>query len=94
MPGSIQVRLSPRSAINILAGYENEVFQVRVTAPPINGAANTALIALLSDLTGVPKTTIQIVSGQSSRIKRVEWQTLELNELISRLEFHVASKDK
>lgn len=88
------VRLSPRSAKNIILDYEKGVWHVWVTAPPVNGAANTALIALLSDLTGVPKTSIRIVSGQSSRIKRVEWQTLELNELTSRLEFHLASKDK
>ena len=44
---------------------------VRVAAPPVEGAANDALIAFFADALGVPKRAIQIVSGDRGRLKRV-----------------------
>jgi uncharacterized protein YggU (UPF0235/DUF167 family) len=51
--------------------YEAGVLHVRVAAPPVGGAANTALIELLSSALHVPRTSIQIDGGISSREKRV-----------------------
>lgn len=45
---------------------------MRLHAPPVDGAANTALIELLADKLGVPKRAVRIVAGQSSRGKTVE----------------------
>ena len=49
-----------------------ESLKVRLGAPPVNGAANDALIALLAEELGVPRRAIQILSGASSRSKFVQ----------------------
>jgi uncharacterized protein len=68
---SIKVRLTPRSGKNEIQRFANGVLLVRVTSPPVDGAANAALVSLLSGVMGVPKTSIRIASGQSAREKRV-----------------------
>jgi uncharacterized protein YggU (UPF0235/DUF167 family) len=45
---------------------------VHLTAPPVDGAANQALIVLLSDILGLPKRNINIIRGTSGRLKTVE----------------------
>jgi len=74
----IRVRLQPRASKNELKGWKEDpttgekVLQARVTAPPVDGKANKALIALLAREFKTPKSKIQIVQGKSSRDKLVE----------------------
>jgi uncharacterized protein len=67
----IHVRVIPRSSKNSIV-WEEGGLKVRLTAPPVDGAANEALIALLAQCLGSPKRDIQIVHGTSSRHKTVE----------------------
>ncbi len=67
----LTVRVIPRSSKNSLA-WEQDTLKVHVTAPPVEGAANEALIAFLAQRLNVPKRDIQIVSGLSGRQKIVE----------------------
>jgi hypothetical protein len=67
----LTVRITPRSSKNSLA-WEQDVLKVHVTAPPVEGAANEALIAFLAQRLNVPKRNIQIVSGLSGRQKILE----------------------
>jgi hypothetical protein len=46
--------------------------KVRLTAPPVDDRANAALCRLLADALGVPASRVRIVSGERSRLKRVE----------------------
>jgi hypothetical protein len=55
-----------------LAAPRDDTLLIRLTAAPVDGAANTALITLLADIIGVPKRQIAIVSGEKSRTKRVK----------------------
>ena len=66
------VRVSPRASREAILGVHDGALKVALTAPPVEGAANAALIALFARLLGVPKKAIAIVSGQGSRTKRVE----------------------
>jgi uncharacterized protein len=71
------VRLTPKGGRDAVEGWEtaadgSEHLKVRVRAVPENGKANTALIAVLADTLGVPKSAIRIVSGATSRLKRLE----------------------
>ena len=50
---------------------------IRLAAPPVEGAANEALIAFLSEALGVPRRSIAIVSGEKSRDKRVRIEGLD-----------------
>ena len=67
----IQVRVIPRSSKNSIV-WEEGALKVRLTAPPVDGAANEALIALLAQCLGLPKRDIQIVYGTTGRHKTVE----------------------
>jgi uncharacterized protein (TIGR00251 family) len=67
----ITVRVIPRSGRNTLE-WEQGSIKARLTAPPVDGAANEALIALLAERLSVPRRTITIVRGATSRQKTVE----------------------
>jgi uncharacterized protein len=93
----ITVHVIPRSRKNTLEWHEENErnnkdlrgqqgsLKARLTAPPIDGAANEALVALLADHLHIPKRAIQIVRGATSRLKTVEIDGLTLDELRSRL---------
>lgn len=61
----------PRAARSGLAGTRDGVLLVRLNAPPVEGAANAALVDLLAETLRVPKRAITIISGKRSRLKRV-----------------------
>ncbi len=63
--------LQPGAKRSEFAGLHGERIKIRLHAPPVDGKANSQLIAFLSDAFAVPKQAIQIESGQLSRQKRV-----------------------
>jgi uncharacterized protein (TIGR00251 family) len=65
------LRVTPRASANAVAGERDGVLLVRVTAPPVEGKANDAVVALLARTLGTPRGAIQVVQGASSRTKRV-----------------------
>ena len=65
------VRLIPRASRNAVAGVRDGVLQVRVTAAPVNGAANRALLDLLGKTLRIGPTAIRIESGATSARKRL-----------------------
>jgi len=77
----ITVQVVPRSSKNSLT-WEQGVLKARLTAPPVDGAANEALIALLAQRLALPKRDIRILHGATSRRKTLEiaGMTLELLE--------------
>ena len=78
------VRLQPRASRNEIAGLQGDALKVRVTAPPVDGLANEALIELLSKALNTSRRNVCIVSGHSSRTKLVEISEASL-ESVQRL---------
>jgi len=66
---------------------------VRLTAPPVDGAANAALVRVLGEALGVPASAVRLASGATSRHKRVEVAGLDAEAARSRLLAVVASGD-
>jgi uncharacterized protein (TIGR00251 family) len=81
----IGVRVIPRSSKNSLE-WEQDSLKVRLTAPPVDGAANEALQELLAKRLALPKHAISIVRGTTSRQKVVEIAGLTLADLQHRLQ--------
>jgi hypothetical protein len=79
------VRVVPRSSRSFVAGTRGDALLVRLTAPPVEGAANDALVALLASVFDRPKRDISIVSGGTSKDKRVAVAGLSAAEVTSRL---------
>lgn len=65
------VRVMPRASRSGVAGEHGGALRVRVAAPPVEGAANEELIHTLAKAFGVPARAVEIVSGLSSKNKRV-----------------------
>lgn len=68
----IEVKVEPRSSVQGITGVIDTVLKVKLTAPPVGGAANEQLIEILSEETGIRKSDIKIVRGLSSKNKLVE----------------------
>jgi len=85
MPTTLRVRLTPRSARDEVLGLEGDVLRARVTAPPVEGQANEALLRLLAGALGVPRKSLRIVRGQRGREKLVVVDGLDAEEVRERL---------
>jgi uncharacterized protein len=69
---TIAVRIQPRASKNGVSRMEDGSLKIRLTAPPVDGAANEALVTYLSKALAVSKASIEIVSGHTSREKRIK----------------------
>jgi len=72
----------PKAHRSSLAGVEDGVLVVRLTAPPVEGKANQALQEFLASQLGLRKQQIQLLSGQKSRHKLVKVQGTERTALL------------
>ena len=82
----IAVRVQPRSARSRIAGRHGDRLRVQVTAPPVEGAANAAVIELIAGWLEVPRRTVSIVQGHAGRDKVVEVATDDAAGLARRIE--------
>jgi uncharacterized protein len=67
----ISVYVQPRAAKNAIAGIHGQALKIRLTAPPVDGAANKMCLQFLAKQLNVPKSALQIESGHSSRSKTI-----------------------
>ena len=82
---TIKVRVQPKSSRNQIEGFLGDTLRLRVSAPPEDGTANQAVIALLAIGLDVAKSSIRIVRGHSSRDKLVSVDALGLEDIKRRL---------
>jgi uncharacterized protein (TIGR00251 family) len=68
----VRVHVQPRASRNEIVGVHGAALKVRLQAPPVEGAANEALVALIADRLGVPKRAVRVVGGATSRSKTIE----------------------
>jgi len=68
---TLRLHIQPGAKKTEAVGLHGEALKIRLAAPPVDGKANAALIAFLADQLGVPRAAIAILSGDSSRAKRV-----------------------
>jgi len=66
-----KVRVVPRASHPGVAGEHDGALRVRVSAAPVDGAANEELIRILADVLRVPRRNIEITSGQTSKEKQI-----------------------
>lgn len=78
------VRLTPRAAVDQVDGVIDGVLRARVGAPAVEGAANNALIRLIAEELGVPRSDVRIVAGATSRQKLVVVDGGDLEVIVAR----------
>lgn len=81
----LRVRVQPRASRNEVAGPHGDELRLRLTAAPVEGAANEALVRFLAETLGVARGSVRIVAGLSSRSKVVEVGALAVEEAARRL---------
>ncbi|MBI5440641.1 MAG: YggU family protein [Deltaproteobacteria bacterium] len=67
----VDVWVQPRASRNELCGLREDALKIRLAAPPVEGEANAALVRFLADLTGAPRSSVELVRGHSGRRKTV-----------------------
>jgi uncharacterized protein (TIGR00251 family) len=68
----LSVRVQPRASRSEVVGIHGDALKIRLSAPPVDGAANAALIEFLADIFAVGRRSVRILAGESSRSKVVE----------------------
>ncbi|MGZ3742246.1 MAG: DUF167 domain-containing protein [Pseudobdellovibrionaceae bacterium] len=77
--------IQPKASKNEIIGPHNGALKIKITAPPVDGKANAALVEFLSDVLDIPKHQIEILKGETGRNKSVEVLGLSLEEIQQKL---------
>lgn len=77
----LSVRVVPRASRSGIQGLHGDALKIRLTAPPVEGKANEALIKFLSKELSIPRAQIDIKSGETGRNKTVRFVDIELQTL-------------
>lgn len=81
----LPLRVIPRSSRNQVVGFENGVLKVKVQAPPVEGAANEAVLRFLAEWLNRPKNCLVLLKGEQSRHKLVRVTGLKAAEVLELL---------
>ena len=81
----IEVYVQPRASRTELAGTYNGVPKVRLAAPPVDGAANAALVEFIADRLQISRSRVRVVAGLISRRKRLEIDGVEIEAIAAAL---------
>lgn len=82
---TFQVQVHPRAKKNAVTGAIGDALKLSLTAPPVEGRANEACIAFLAKLLNVPRSSVTIAAGESSRHKVIRVAGLTAAEVEKRL---------
>ena len=86
----IQVHASPRASKTQVQGLHGDALKIRLQAPPVDGKANETLIEVLAKTLGIPQRQITLISGQTSRQKRLNLQGITANQVGISLGINIA----
>lgn len=81
----LHLHIQPRASKTEIVGVHGDALKIRLAAPPVDGAANEALIRYIAKTLAVPRTAVALHAGASSRRKTVEVQGQDVEEVRARL---------
>lgn len=80
----LKVRVTPRGSKEEVIGWREDLLAIKLTAPPVEGAANKACVDFLAKVLGVKRAQVRLVSGEKSREKTFEIDGLDEAEIRAR----------
>lgn len=87
MPDTIlKLHVTPRGSKNEITGWRDDVLCVKITAPPVEGAANAAIVKFIADVLNVRKSQVELISGEKSREKTLRIVGLSQNDVNNRVD--------
>jgi uncharacterized protein len=81
----LSVKLQPRASANEIGETLGNELRIRVTAPPVDAAANEALVRLLAEKLDCPRNQVQLIRGHTSRHKALKLYGLSVEEVLEKL---------
>jgi uncharacterized protein (TIGR00251 family) len=81
----LSVKLQPRASANQIGEALGNELRIKVTAPPVDAAANEALVRLLAEALDCPRNHVELIRGHTSRHKTVKLYGLSAETVLSRL---------
>jgi uncharacterized protein (TIGR00251 family) len=81
----VEVYIQPRAAKTELAGMHGDSIKIRIAAPPVENAANHALIEFIAERLGIAKRRVRILSGATSRKKILEIDDVSADRIAAAL---------
>ncbi len=81
----VRLHVLPRAKRCEIAGLYNGALKIKVTAPPVDDAANRAIVEFLSKLLGLSRSSLQILAGFKSRDKTLQIKGLSHTEFLARI---------
>lgn len=88
---ALAIRVTPRASKNEISEILSDgTVKIRLTAPPVEGKANAALIAFLAEVIGVPQSKIEIVAGETGRDKLVSILDMDPTTVHQRILQHLS----
>jgi uncharacterized protein (TIGR00251 family) len=82
----LKVKVTPRGSANAVLGVAEGALRLRLTAPPVEGAANAAARDFLADLLGLPRRSVELTRGQANRSKVFRIEGLDPSGVRARLD--------
>jgi uncharacterized protein (TIGR00251 family) len=82
----LRIHVQPRASRSEVVGRHGDAIKIRLAAPPVDGAANEALIRFLAAALAIPRSRLALVSGASSRAKVVRIEGVTAAEVRQRLQ--------
>ena len=81
----LAVKVQPRSSANEIIGPQGNELRIKLTAPPVDSAANQALLDLLAERLQCPRGRVELIRGHTSRHKLVKLHGISADEAVARL---------
>lgn len=81
----LAVKVTPRASRNEIGGLHGDVLKIKVTAPPVDSAANEAVLELLAEKLNCPRNALQLVRGGTSRQKVISIAGIPAQSLAKKL---------
>ena len=86
----LSIKLQPRASRQQIGGVHGKELKISVTAPPVDAAANRALLEFLAEILDLPRSSMELVRGQTSRHKTLFIHGVSAAELMEKLTPHLA----
>lgn len=90
---SLAIKVQPRASRNTIGGVAGGELKLQVTAPPVDSAANDAVLRLLAEVLDCPRSALRLLRGQTSRRKTVWVGGLDAGQVLERLQRHRHGED-
>jgi uncharacterized protein len=90
----LAVRVQPRASRSEVTGWRGETLLLRLTAPPVEGAANAACQEFVAELLGLKRANVELVAGEKSREKRLRVSGLTFEQIQAKIEERFPGRER